>query len=78
MFSARGFFIPGANTIHVDALGCPFITHGFCHLQNTSLCACICSDVDVSDKRNDGCNVDDLAWPLQLEESLADLLRCYE
>lgn len=74
----RGLFIPRTNAIHVDTLGCPFITHSLCHLQNTSFGACIRSDIDVPDERNDGGNVDDLARPLQLEQSLADLLRRYE
>lgn len=74
----QGSFIPRANAIYVDTLGCPFITHGFCHLKDASFRACIRSDIDIADERNDGGNIDYLSRPLQLEQPLTDLLRSHE
>lgn len=74
----EGVFIPRANTIYIDTLGCPFITHGLCHLQHTSFRASVRSDIDVTNERNDGRNVDYLPGPLQLEQSFPDLLSRHE
>ncbi len=60
----------------------PFIAESLGHLQHTSLGGCISRDVCHCDKRREGCDVDDLARPAQLDQVHTELLsrdiRCLE
>jgi hypothetical protein len=69
---------PWTNTVDLDTLAGPFVAHRFGHLKDPTFGSCVGTDIDVPNKRDDACYVDDFPRPTELQKASTNFLRSYK